>query len=321
MLGTTYYHQTIRKYVAVFGTLFNDINVVRRDASDVIKEQIKVPIAYSPRDRWILRLRRARGVSGTDEAVAMSLPRMGFDLTGITYDGTRKLNTLGQVYSANTAAGTSTLMKQYNPVPYNFDFSLYSMVSNAEDGAQIFEQIVPFFTPEFTVTVNLIPSMNIAPDVTMVLGGVTIEDNYQGDFQSTREIIWTLTFTMKGYIYPDVKTGSVVKTVIVNLRMPGDVDSDVSEPEYIITEDSTTFSTNYLLLDADAGSPNATGLMKVLNESSSEAVGAAGIKSRYTVTPGPGDATANDDFGFTETMEFFNDNIDTNLATGLDVTL
>ena len=319
MLGTTYYHQTIRKYVAVFGTLFNDINVVRRDASDVIKEQIKVPIAYSPRDRWILRLRRARGVSGTDEAVAMSLPRMGFDLTGITYDGTRKLNTLGQVYSANTAAGTSTLMKQYNPVPYNFDFSLYSMVSNAEDGAQIFEQIVPFFTPEFTVTVNLIPSMNIAPDVTMVLGGVTIEDNYEGDFQATREIVWTLTFTMKGYIYPDVKTGSVVKTVIVNLRMPGD--SEVPEPEYIILEDSTTFSTNYLILNADAGSPDATGTMRILNESSSEAVGAAGIKSRYTVTPGPSDATANDDFGFTETMEYFNDNIDNDPVTGLDVTL
>ena len=319
MLGTTYYHQTIRKYVAVFGTLFNDINVVRRDASDVIKEQIKVPIAYSPRDRWILRLRRARGVSGTDEAVAMTLPRMGFDLTAITYDGTRKLNTLGQVYSANTAAGTSTLMKQYNPVPYNFDFSLYSMVSNAEDGAQIFEQIVPFFTPEFTVTVNLIPSMNIAPDVTMVMNGVTIEDNYQGDFQSTREIIWTLTFTMKGYIYPDVKTGSVVKTVIVNLRMPGD--SEIPPAEYIILEDSTTLTTNYLLLNADAGSPNATGTMKVLNESSSAAVGAAGIKSRYTVTPGPSDATANDDFGFTETMEFFNDNIDNDPVTGLDVTL
>ena len=249
----------------------------------------------------------------------MSLPRMGFDLTAITYDGTRKLNTMGQVYSANTAAGTSTLMKQFNPVPYNFDFSLYSMVSNAEDGAQIFEQIVPFFTPEFTVTVNLIPSMNIAPDVTMILNGVQIEDNYQGDFQSTREIIWTLNFQMKGYIYPDVKTGSVVKTVIVNLRMPGD--SQVSEPEYIIAEDSTTFSTNYLILNADAGSPDATGTMRILNESSSESVGAAGIKSRYTVTPGPTDATANDDFGFTETMEYFNDNIDNDPITGLDVTL
>jgi len=124
---------------------------------------------------------------------------------------------------------------------------------------------------------------------------------------------------MKGYVYPDVKTGSVVKTVIVNLRMPGD--SEVPEPEYIITEDSTTFSTNYLILDADAGSPDATGTMRILNESSSEAVGAAGIKSRYTVTPGPSDATANDDFGFTETIEYFNDNIDNDPVTGLDVTL
>ena len=145
------------------------------------------------------------------------------------------------------------------------------------------------------------------------------EDNYEGDFQTTKEIVWTLTFTMKGYVYPDVKTGSVVKTVIVNLRMPGD--SEIPPSEYIILEDSTTLTTNYLLLNADAGSPNATGTMKVLNESSSAAVGAAGIKSRYTVTPGPGDATANDDFGFTETFEYFDDNIDTNVVTGLDVTL
>jgi len=318
MLGTTYYHQTIRKYVSIFGTLFNDINVVRRDASNVIKEQIKVPIAYSPRDRWILRLRRARGVSGTDESVAMTLPRMGFDLTGITYDGTRKLNTLGQVYSANTAAGTSSLMKQYNPVPYNFDFSLYSMVSNAEDGAQIFEQIIPFFTPEFTVTVNLIPSMNIAPDITIVLGGVSIEDNYEGDFLATREIIWTLNFVVKGYIYPDVKTGSITKKVIVNLRLPAE-EADI--PEYIVLEDSTDFSVNYLLLDADAASPNATGIMKFITETSSTGTGAAGIKSRITSVPAAGDVIASDDFGYTTTIEYFNDNIDTDITTGLDVTL
>ena len=318
MLGTTYYHQTIRKYVAVFGTLFNDINVVRRDADDVIKEQIKVPIAYSPRDRWILRLRRARGISGTDEAVAMTLPRMGFDLTGITYDGTRKLNTMGQVFAANTAASSSTLLKQFNPVPYNFDFSLYSMVSNAEDGAQIFEQIVPFFTPEFTVSVNLVPAMNIKPDISMILNGVQIEDSYEGDFQVTREIIWTLTFTMKGYIYPDVKSGSVTKSVIVNLRTPA---QEAEEPEHIILEDSTSFTTNFLLLDADAGSPTATGNMKFITETSSTSSGAAGIKSRVTVSPGPGDVTANDDFGYTQTEEYFNDNIDTNLTTGLDVTL
>ena len=314
MLGTTYYHETIRKYVAIFGTLFNDINIQRRNSAGVITEQIKVPISYEAKDKLILRMRAVQA----DGGVAASLPRMGFVMNGIAYDGTRKLNTLGQIYAANTAASTSTLLKQYNPVPYNFDFELTAAVDNAEDGAQIFEQIVPFFTPEFTVSVNLVPSMNIKPDVTIILNGTTTEDSYEGDFTAIRQIIWSFTFQLKGYIYPDVKSGSVTKSVIVNLRMPA---GEADIPEYIILEDSTDFSVNYLLLDADAGSPTATGLMKFITEASSTGTGAAGIKSRYTVTPGPGDATANDDFGFTETFEFFDDNIDVNLTTGLDVTL
>ena len=315
MLGTTYYHQTIRKYVAVFGTLFNDINIQRRNSAGVITEQIKVPIEYSARDRLLLHIRK---MSTTNAGVQTTLPRMGFVLNGITYDGTRKLNTMGQVYAANTAASTSTLLKQYNPVPYNFDFELTAAVDNAEDGAQIFEQIVPFFTPEFTVSVTLIPSMNIKPDVSIILNSTTTEDSYEGDFTTRREIVWTFGFQLKGYIYPDVKSGSVTKSVIVNLRMPAE-EADV--PEYIILEDSTDFSKNYLLLDADAGSPTATGIMKFITEESSTSTGAAGIKSRLTVTPGPGDVTANDDFGYTETFEHFEDNIDTNLTTGLDVTL
>ena len=315
MLGITYYHETIRKYVAVFGTLFNDINIQRRNSAGVITEQIKVPIEYSAKDKMLLHMRR---MTTTDASVMTTLPRMGFVLTGVAYDGTRKLNTLGQVYAANTAASSSTLLKQYNPVPYNFDFELSAMVDSSEDGAQIFEQIVPFFTPEFTVSVNLVPSMNVKPDVTIILNGTTVEDSYEGDFTARREIIWTFTFQLKGYIYPDVKSGSVTKTVIVNLRLPAE-EADI--PEYIILEDSTNFSINYLLLDADASSPTATGLMKFITETSSTGTGAAGIKTRYTVTPGPGDATANDDFGFTETFEFFDDNIDTNLTTGLDVNL
>ncbi len=315
MLGTTYYHETIRKYVAVFGTLFNDINIQRRNSAGVITEQIKVPIEYSAKDKMLLHIRR---MSTTDASVQTTLPRMGFVLTGITYDGTRKLNTLGQVYAANTAAGTSTLMKQYNPVPYNFDFELTAAVDNAEDGAQIFEQIVPFFTPEFTVSVSLIPSMNIKPDISIVLNSTATEDSFEGDFTTRREIIWTFGFLMKGYIYPDIKSGSVTKSVIVNLRTPAE---EAEVVEYIILEDSTDFTTNYLLLDADAGSPTATGLMKFITETSSTATGAAGIKTRLTVTPGPGDVTANDDFGYTETFEYFDDNIDVNVTTGLDVTL
>ena len=314
MLGITYYHETIRKYVAIFGTLFNDINIQRRNSAGAIVEQIKVPIAYEARDKLILRTRA--GVA--DGSVAATLPRMGFVMNGISYDGTRKLNTMGQVYAANTAAGTSSLMKQYNPVPYNFDFALTAMVDNAEDGAQIFEQIVPFFTPEFTVSVSLIPALNLKPDISIVLNGTTVEDSYEGELTVRREIIWGFTFQLKGYIYPDIKSGSVTKSVIVNLRMPAE---EAEVPEYIILEDSTDFTTNYLILNADAGSPTATGDMKFITETSSTSTGAAGIKTRLTVTPGPGDVTANDDFGYTETFEYFDDNIDTNVTTGLDVTL
>ena len=313
MLGQTYYHETIRKYVAVFGTLFNDINIQRTNSAGVVTEQIKVPIAYEAKDKMLLRVRRG---SKADESVGISLPRMGFDLNAIIYDPTRKLNTLGQTYAANNATNSTTLLKQYNPVPYNFDFTLSAMVDNSEDGAQIFEQIVPFFTPEFTVSVNLVPSMNIKPDITIILNDVSIEDSYEGDLVVRREIIWTLNFMLKGYIYPDVKSGSVTKSVIVNLRLP----SEAGIPEYIVLEDGTDFSTNYMLLDADAGSPDATGIMKVLSESSSDAA-MAGIKTRITTTPGANDVVASDDFGYSQTFEYFDNPIDNNPTTGLDVNL
>ena len=314
MLGTTYYHQTIRKYVAVFGTLFNDINIQRKNSSGEIVDHIKVPIAYEAKDKMLLRVRRG---SKADESIGISLPRMGFDLNGIVYAPVRKLNTLGVTYAANTAAGSGTMLKQYNPVPYNFDFTLSAMVDNSEDGAQIFEQIVPFFTPEFNVSVNLIPSMNIKPDISIALTDVTIEDSYEGELTIRREIIWTLNFMMKGYIYPDIKSGSVTKTVLVHLRT---TTAEPAVPEFITLEDSTDFTTNYLLLDADAGSPDATGTMRILSESSTDAA-LAGIKSRITTSPGANDVVASDDFGYSQTIEHLDPTIDNELSTGLDVNL
>ena len=314
MLGTTYYHQTIRKYVAVFGTLFNDINIQRKNSSGEIVDHIKVPIAYEAKDKMLLRVRRG---SKADESIGISLPRMGFDLNGIVYDPFRKLNTLCVTYAANTAAGSGTMLKQYNPVPYNFDFTLSAMVDNSEDGAQIFEQIVPFFTPEFNVSVNLIPSMNIKPDISIALTDVTIEDSYEGELTIRREIIWTLNFMMKGYIYPDIKSGSVTKTVLVHLRT---TTAEPAVPEFITLEDSTDFTTNYLLLDADAGSPDATGTMRILSESSTDAA-LAGIKSRITTSPGANDVVASDDFGYSQTIEHLDPTIDNELSTGLDVNL
>ena len=225
MLGSTFYHQTIRKYVAAFGTIFNDINVERKNSAGAVLERIKVPLAYGPRQKWILALQETT----TDRRVVQTrLPRMGFALTGTTYDSTRKLNTIGRNFNANTSS-TGSVMTQYNPVPYNFDFSLFILVNNAEDGTQILEQILPYFTPEFTVTINTIPDMGIKTDVPIILNSADMSDEYEGELATRRTIIWTLSFLLKGQIYPDIKSGTIIKTIEVNFRIPASQDSDVSD--------------------------------------------------------------------------------------------
>ena len=227
MLGSTFYHQTIRKYVAAFGTLFNDINIERKNSSGAVVERVKVPLAYGPRQKWILAL---SDTTDQRRVLAARLPRIGFSLTGVSYDSVRKLNTVIRNVAANTAS-TGSVLSQYNPVPYNFDFELFILVNNAEDGTQILEQILPYFTPEFTVTINTIPDMGIKADVPIVLNSASQSDEYEGELATRRTIIWTLSFLLKGFVYPDVKSGTLIKSIEVNFRIPGSGDSDVEELE------------------------------------------------------------------------------------------
>jgi len=314
MLGSTFYHQTIRKYVAAFGTLFNDINIERKNSAGSVLERVKIPLAYGPRQKWILALQETT----TDRRVLSTrLPRIGFALTGINYDSARKLNTIGRNFAANTAAGTSSLMTQYNPVPYNFDFELFILVNNAEDGTQILEQILPYFTPEFTVTINTIPDMGIKADVPIVLNSASQSDEYEGELATRRTIIWTLSFMMKGFVYPDIKTGAVIKSIEVNFRITGGQDDDVSEmvQDYILLETTADAlaSSDYILLESG-------NYEKLMSESSSQDVGDAVVKSRYTVVPSPTTAQADSDFGFSETFEFFEPSKNFNPETGEDYT-
>jgi len=309
MLGVTFYHQTIRKYVAAFGTLFNDINVDRKNSSGVVVERIKVPLAYGPKQKHVLASQETVDIR---RQTATITPRMGFALTGLNYDTTRKLNTIGKNVSANTAAGNGSLMTQYNPVPYTFDFELYILVKNAEDGTQILEQILPFFTPEFTITINTIPEMGIKADTPIILNSASVSDTYEGDLESRRSITWTLSFTMKGYIYPDIKTGTVIRTVEVNFRIPGSTDQTL-DIDYIILEstDSNSRSADYILLESGNNE-------KILNETSSDGMADSTIKSRYTVVPSPTTAQADSDYGFSETFEFFTDGKNFDPVTGSD---
>lgn len=281
--------------VVAFGTLFNTIEVRRTNSSDEVTEVVKIPLSYGPKDKMLARITSDPNLSSS---VALTVPRMGFELTSMTYDSARKLNTIGR----NVAKGTTGLKKQYNPVPYNYDFSLFIFVKNAEDGTQILEQILPFFTPEFTITMTLISGMDIKMDIPLVLNDVSSEDTYDGDFATRRSIIWTLNFSMKGYLYPNiVDNAKVITSTTVDTHLM--TEATAAEPVYIVSEDSTVYSTNFMILDSHEIDKSTR--IRLLSEESEEASTAGATVTRTTVTPKDTTALTDDDFGFSETFEFF----------------
>lgn len=209
MFNQDFYFNTIRKYVALFGTLFNDLHISRTDSSGNLSGYIKVPITYAPKDKMLARLFQDPNI---DRPTATpTLPLMSFEMTTIDYDGSRKLGTIGRSAFKDTTDGTNKLRYQYNPVPYNIGFTLNIIVKNTEDGTKIVEQILPFFTPDFTTTVILIPEVNEKRDIPIILNRVSHETEYEGNLVERNHITWTLDFILKGYLYGPVKKSSVIK--------------------------------------------------------------------------------------------------------------
>jgi hypothetical protein len=213
MLGNAnFYNRTIRKIVVAFGTVFNDIYVVRYTKDGLTaKETIKVPLNWGAKEKYITRITSDPSLT---KSIATTVPRISFEMTGMSYDSSRKLPTTVRNFSANNA---TTIHAQYVPVPYNFDFSLSIYVRNTEDGTQILEQILPFFTPDFSVTVDFIPLMDPKYDMPIILNSVSNETTYEGDMMETRMIIWNLEFTAKSHIWPPVKIDKVITTANTNL--------------------------------------------------------------------------------------------------------
>jgi hypothetical protein len=213
MLGNApFYNRTIRKIVVAFGTVFNDIYLVRYTKDGLTaKETIKVPLNWGAKEKYITRLTSDPTLT---KSIATTLPRISFDMTGMSYDSSRKLPSTMRNFSANTA---NSIKSQFVSVPYNFDFSLSIYVRNTEDGTQILEQILPFFTPDFSVTVDFIPSMEPKYDMPIILNSVSNEVDYEGEMMTTRMIIWNLEFTAKGHIWPPVKTGKVITSANTNI--------------------------------------------------------------------------------------------------------
>ena len=205
------YHRIIRKMVVAFGNLFNEIKLSRYDTNGAELEHFLVPIVYGGKEKYVSRL---EGDPNLDKKVQVSLPIMSFELVNMNYDATRKLNTnFKSIVPSNTTA-----LAVYNPVPFDFEFQLFIYVRNIEDGAQIIEKILPYFTPDYTIAVNLIPEMHVIKQLPIVLKDVSQDVDYEGDYGSkVRNVIWTLNFTVKGYLYGPVSEPKIIRSSITNI--------------------------------------------------------------------------------------------------------
>ena len=201
-----FYNEGMRKMTVAFGQVFNNIQI-KRTGSDSTIQSIRVPLAYAPKEKFLVRLDQQASLD--DRQFAITLPRMGFEISGIEYDGSRKLTKVQKFKS--TRSNTGVMNFNFMPVPYNISYNLYCFTATAEGGLQIVEQILPYFQPDYTVTINVVPEMGIKRDVPIVLNNINYEDSYSGDFESRRAVIYTLNFTAKTYLYGPASTQKVIR--------------------------------------------------------------------------------------------------------------
>lgn len=211
--NNVFYHGIIRKTVVAFGHLFSDIYIDRRQGDSVsgpVIQRLQVPLSYAPKEKWLVRVEQDPDLT---QNVYTTLPRLSFELTGYGYDPSRKVGKMQKI-TCNTPTGSSSV---FSPVPYNLEFSLYILTKTQEDAMQILEQILPTFTPEYTVGINAIPSMNLIQDVPIALNSVSVQDDYEGDFQTRRFVTHTLTFTAKLNLFGPVNDNKPIYTANANI--------------------------------------------------------------------------------------------------------
>ncbi len=206
MFGNHFYHATVRRFVAVFGTLFNNISVVRKDSSGNVKSIVRVPLAYGPKEKFLARIDEQPELG--DPNVAIKLPRMSFEVLNITYDTQAKLNRNNKFLVDNKL--------YYTYAPYNISLNLSIMAKNQDDALQIIEQIIPYFQPEHTVTVKESISSSLKTDIPITLSTIDMQEDYEGDFMQRRAIIYTLSFDAKLRFYGPDRSSNIIKKVTVN---------------------------------------------------------------------------------------------------------
>jgi len=226
-IANYFYNQTTRKYVALFGTLFNQLKIKREDNAGVTQKEMIVPLSYAPYQKILARVAADPDLINSRRP-AMTLPRMSFEMTSMQYDPLRKLASTQKVIKRQKAEADNSRNFVYTPVPYTLDFSLYIMTKYAEDATKLMEQILPFFTPDFTVGAKMIPDLDPI-DIPIVLTSVTTEDLYEGAFEERQAILYTLTFTMKGWFFGPEKTKKVIKFVDIDIFNGTDENSPFQE--------------------------------------------------------------------------------------------
>ena len=333
MLGNAqFYNRTIRKIVVAFGTVFNDIILQRYNADGTTKRELfKVPLSYGAKEKYLTRITSDPNLT---KSIATVVPRISFEMVSMSYDTGRKLNTLTQNFTANTSTAVKT---QYRPIPYNFEFNLSIYVRNTEDGTQILEQILPFFTPDFTVTVNFIPEMSQKYDMPIVLNSVNSTVDYEGDMMTTRMIMWDLTFTAKSYIWPPVKSGKYIRQANTNIfidsqakssqKVTTDFRPDI--PDRPLIEGETIRVTSRDIVGVVKRFTNvantqlvATDLNKLLEagdivtgDTSNATITISSVESEplkaaeIILTPEPSSAGPDDEFGFSESITEYPDTL------------
>ena len=237
MFGTHFYNEGLRKLTIAFGQLFNNIVLQNTSSTGAVTKRIRVPLAYAPKEKFIVRLEQQANLQD-DRAVSITLPRLGFEITGLSYDATRKLNKMNKTIRVKESEEGKKHNFNFTPVPYNINFSLYSFTATAENGLQIVEQILPFFQPEYTVTMNVVPELNLKRDIPIILNSVNYEDTYNGEFTQRRAVIYTLSFTAKTYLYGPMSNQKVIKEAQADLG--ASTDSPLTREERIIVVPNPT---------------------------------------------------------------------------------
>lgn len=326
-----FYYRTIRRNVIAFGNIFKDIQMVAYDATTQAEvTRINVPLTYAGKEDFLTRL---LGNPDLHKPTQINLPRMSFEFTNIEYDPSRKLSSFLSSFS-KVGGNNSEVYQQYSGVPYNIDFELNIYIRNVEDGTQIVEQILPFFNPDYTVSMSFVDQMDVTKEVPIILQDIKYDPNYQGSEGTTRILTWTLTFKMKTYFFGPINTGNIIRKSVTNTFVYDDTldtifklnmqqgfgDYKIGEivyqgknlPDANMTASVISWDTASGLLVLSKKQGEFSNIANVIGTSSNAShqiinySPPAALLDSISLTPNPSSANLGDDFGFIETSTFTN---------------